>query len=132
MTANGTEIVERVVQALQADDGEAALKEIDPEVEVHDFDLPDAGIYRGHEGVLAWLADWGEPWDDYGWDGHRYVQAQDKVVHTFELWARTGELETKRRNAIVWTVRGEKITRLEYYTAQDEAREAAGIPSSSS
>ena len=29
-----------------------------PNIEVRDFDIPDAGVYRGHEGFRDWLSNW--------------------------------------------------------------------------
>jgi hypothetical protein len=34
----------------------------DPEVETYDHDIPDAGEYRGVEGLLSWQADWDREW----------------------------------------------------------------------
>jgi hypothetical protein len=45
--------------------GEQQWEWLDPEIEVYDHDIPGAGTYRGHEGYLRWLEDWGEAWDDY-------------------------------------------------------------------
>ena len=40
-------------------DLEAAFAAFDPEIETYDHHIPDAGEYRGLEGMLRWQADWG-------------------------------------------------------------------------
>jgi ketosteroid isomerase-like protein len=101
------ENVEAVRQAFEhfLQTGEAQLEFLDPEVEVYDHDIPDAGTYRGHAGYLRWLADWGEAWDDFSMDAERWIDAGDQVVFVFQLTARGrgSGVEVKRRDATVWT-----------------------------
>jgi len=46
--------------AAMEEDWPTALETLHAEAEIHDFDIPDAGLYRGHDGFLAWLKGWGE------------------------------------------------------------------------
>jgi hypothetical protein len=57
--------------------GEPLLETLDPEVEVFDHDLPDAGVYRGRDGFVRWLANWGEAWDSFS---GVEVKRQDAMV----------------------------------------------------
>ena len=110
--------------------GEIRWDLIDPDVVVVDHDLPDAGDYRGHEGFRKWLLeDWGSAWESYTIEPEQYVDAGDSVVSVFTLTARGkgSGVETRRRNAIVNTVQNARITRVEYYTTEEEARAAAGV-----
>jgi ketosteroid isomerase-like protein len=109
--------------------GEQLWEVLDPEVEVYDHDIPDAGSYRGHEGYLRWLEDWGEAWDDFSIEGERWIDAGDKVVFIFQLTARGrgSGVVVKRRDAMVWTARGHKMVRVDYYNNEAEALEAAGL-----
>jgi ketosteroid isomerase-like protein len=105
---------------------------IDPEIEVYDYDLPDAGIYRGFEGFERYVADWEAAWESWDWTLEDTIERGDRVVAVFTITARgSSGVETKRRNAIVFTLRAGKVVRAEYYTEPDEARAVAGIPSSS-
>jgi uncharacterized protein len=105
---------------------------IDPEIEIHDFDLPDAGVYRGHEGLARYLAQWEEAWEGWDWTIEEVLESGDQVVVLFEIRARSESgPPTSRRNGTVLTLRDGKIVRFEYYSEQDEARSAAGLPSSS-
>jgi ketosteroid isomerase-like protein len=109
--------------------GEQRLELLDPEVEVYDHDIPDAGTYRGHEGFLTWLADWGEAWDEFSIEAERWMDAGDRVVFIFQLTARgkASGVEVKRRDAMVWAVRDGKPVRIDYYNNVSQALEAAGL-----
>jgi ketosteroid isomerase-like protein len=109
--------------------GEQQWEAFDPDVEVHDHDIPDAGNYRGHEGYLRWLEDWGEAWEDFSVEPERWIDAGDKVVFIFQLTARGrgSGVEVKRRDAMVWTARDRKMIRLDYYNNEAQALEAAGV-----
>ena len=105
---------------------------IDPDIEIHDFDLPDAGVYRGQEGLARYLAQWEEAWEEWDWTIEEILESGDRVVVLFEIRARSESgPQTSRRNGTVLTLRDGKIVRFEYYTEQDEARRAADLPSSS-
>jgi ketosteroid isomerase-like protein len=108
--------------------GEPVLDGLDPEVEVHDHDIPDAGTYRGHDGFLKWLADWSEAWGDFSMEAERWIDAGDRVVLVLQMTA-TGKgsgVEVKRRDAMVWTLRDGMTTRIDYYNNESQALEAVG------
>jgi ketosteroid isomerase-like protein len=109
--------------------GDQRWEFLDPEVEVYDHDIPDAGTYRGHEGYNRWLEDWGEAWGDFSLEAERWIDAGDKVVVIFQLTARGkgSGVEVKRRDAIVWTVSDGKAVRLDYYNNESQALAAAGL-----
>ena len=64
MSQENVEIIRRALEHFDRT-GEPDWDQIDADVEVYDHDIPDAGIYRGHKGYAAWLADWGEAWSDF-------------------------------------------------------------------
>jgi ketosteroid isomerase-like protein len=109
--------------------GEPKWDTIDPNVEVHDHDIPDASIYRGHEGYAQWLVNWGEAWADFSMEVQRWIDAGDTVVCVFELTAKGKEsgLELKRRDAMVLTIQAGLCVRLDYFNNEAEARAAAGL-----
>jgi uncharacterized protein len=109
--------------------GEPQWDGIDRDVEVHDHDIPDAGTYRGHEGVAKWLADWGEAWSDFHLEAERWIDAGEKVVFVFRLTAtgRGSGVEVERRDAMVLTFRDGKTTRIDYYNNEPQALQAAGV-----
>ena len=62
MAQENVELVRRGFMAAMEEDWPTALETLDPGVKIQDFDIPDAGVYRGHDGFLAWLEGWGEGW----------------------------------------------------------------------
>jgi ketosteroid isomerase-like protein len=109
--------------------GEPQWEFIDPNVEVHDHDIPDAGAYRGHAGHAAWLADWGDAWDDFSIEAERWIDAGERIVFVFRLTAKGkgSGVEVKRQDAMVLTVRDGKSVRVDYYNNEAQALEAAGL-----
>jgi hypothetical protein len=94
--------------ATMEEDWPTALGTLDPEVEVLDFDIPDAGVYRGPDGFLAWLRGWAEGWDSWRVEDIEFRDAGD--------------------DAITYRIRSGKIARTEYFNDQRLAREAVGLP----
>jgi ketosteroid isomerase-like protein len=123
--------VEIIRRALEHFDrtGEPDWDQIDSDVEVYDHDIPDAGVYRGHKGYAAWLADWGEAWSDFSIESERSIDAADKVVFLFQITAKgkSSGIQVKRRDAMVFTLRDGKTVRLDYYNNEAEALEAVGL-----
>jgi hypothetical protein len=109
--------------------GEVLWELIDPNIEVHDHDLPDGGAYQGHDGFGKWLEDWGAAWDSYTVEPEEYFEAGDSVVSVFTMVAKGkgSGIETRRRNATVSLFKDAVLARLDYYTTKEEAFEAAGL-----
>ena len=110
--------------------GEPLWEQIDPEVEVHDHDIPDAGTYRGHEGYAKWLADWGAAWSEFSAEPEQWIDAGEQVIVVLQLTAkgRGSGLELKRRDAMLFTLRDGKSVRVDYYNNAAQALAAAGVP----
>src|SRR5215207_2311318 len=125
------ENVERVQRSIDhfARTGEPLFDVTHEDVEVHDHDIPDAGVYRGFDGLLRWLADWSGAWGDFTMTPERWIDAGDKVVLILLMTA-TGKgsgVEVTRRDGMVWTMRDGKAVRLDYYNTESQALEAAGV-----
>jgi ketosteroid isomerase-like protein len=130
MSDENVELVRRRFMAAVDEDWHAALEILDSDVEVHDFDIPDAGIYRGHDGYLAWLRRWGEGWASWRMEDIEFRSAgDDQVIALFRMIAKGGHsgMELQRRDAITYTLRGGKIVRIEYFNDQERALDAAGL-----
>jgi ketosteroid isomerase-like protein len=112
-----------------AERGEVLWDLIDPGIEIVDHDIPDAGSYHGHAGLGKWLEDWGSAWDSWEIGPTQLVDAGDVVVAVFTMVARGrgSGAPTSRQNATVNTVENGRISRVEYFTTQAEARAAAGL-----
>jgi len=124
------ELVRRGFEAAMREDWEAALATLDPEVEIVDFDIPDAGVYRGHDGFLAWLEGWGQGWESWWPEDVAFRPAgDDGVIALFRIVAKGGHsgLELERLDAIVYRIRNGLIVRTEYFNDQRRALDAAGL-----
>ena len=131
MSDENVELVRRGFMATMEEDWPTALATLDAEVEVLDFDIPDAGVYRGPEGFLAWLKGWAEGWDSWRVEDIEFRDAgDDHVIALFKLIAKGAHsgLELERQDAITYRIRAGKIVRTEYFHDQRLAREAVGLP----
>ena len=131
MSSENVELVRRGFMAAMEEDWPTALDTLDPAAEIHDFDIPDAGIYRGHDGFLAWLEGWGEGWESWRVDDPEFRSVgDDHVIAQFRIVAKGGHsgMELERLDAITYRIEGAKIARMEYFNDQGRAREAVGLP----
>ena len=130
MSEENVEIVRRGFIALMEDDWPTALSTLHADIEVHDFDIPDAGVYRGHDGFREWLSNWGESWDEWWVDDVEFrAGSNSQVIALFKIVTRGKEsgIEINRDDAIVYRLDAGKIVRAEYFNRQDAALEAAGL-----
>jgi ketosteroid isomerase-like protein len=130
MSEENVEFVRRRFGSALEGDWETALAKLDPKVEIHDFDLPDAGVYHGHDGFRAWLERWSDGWESWRMEDVEFRSAgDDGVIALFRVVARarhTG-IELERDDAIVYRIRDGRIARLEYFNDQRAALDAAGL-----
>jgi ketosteroid isomerase-like protein len=130
MSQENVEIVRRGFMAVLEGDWPSAFATLDPEIEVRDFDIPDAGVYRGHEGFREWLSIWSESWEQWRVEDLEFRAAADDQVIALFTMITTGKgsgIEIKRGDAIVYRLSGDKIARTEYFNDQAKALEAAGL-----
>jgi ketosteroid isomerase-like protein len=127
MTEEAMTVVKEFTEGLAG--GNVRWDLIDPAVDVVDHDIPDADSYHGHDGFVKWIGDWGSAWESYEIQPERFVDSGDVVVSVFMMVARGkgSGVETRRRNATVNTVKDGLVTRVEYYSTEGEARQAAGL-----
>lgn len=109
--------------------GEPDFSALDGEIEVHDHDLPDAPVQRGHDGFVRWMENWGSAWAQYTMEPEEFIDAGDRVVVVIRMTA-TGSgsgMTLERRDALVYELRDQKVVRLDYFNSREEALEAAGL-----
>jgi ketosteroid isomerase-like protein len=110
--------------------GEALWEDLHPECEMHDHDIPDATVYRGHDGWREWRAHWASAWESSTLEPEEYIDAGDgRVVLVARVSARGkgSGVDVERREGIMWTIRDGKTVRIDYFSSPDEALEAAGL-----
>jgi uncharacterized protein len=129
MSQENVEVVRRGYEAYERGDMESAFADLDPEIEVYDHDIPDSGEYRGLDGVLRWQADWETSWESWRWEAEDFIDAGDRVVAILRVHAkgRGSGADVERLDGAVWTLRGGKGVRLDYYGSKAEALEAVGL-----
>jgi ketosteroid isomerase-like protein len=130
MSEENVELVRRGFMAAMEEDWPTALATLASDVEIHDFDIPDAGVYRGHEGFLAWLERWGEGWESWRVEDVEFRPVgADHVIALFRIIAKGGHsgMELERLDAITYRIDGGTIARMEYFNDQALAREALGM-----
>jgi len=130
MLEDNVEIVRRGFTATMEADWQTALATLDEEAEIHDFDIPDAGTYQGHDGWFAWLENWSESWDSWRVEDVEFRKAgPDGAIALFTMIAKGGGsgLEVERSDAIVYRLENGKVVRMEYFNDQAMALQAAGL-----
>jgi len=129
MSQENIEIVRSSYDAYVRGDLGAALAPIDQEIEIYDHDILDAGEYRGLEGLLQWQADWESSWDSWRWEPEDFIAVGDRVVAVLRVHAkgRHSGVDVERLDGAVWTLRGGKCVRLDYYGNREQALKAVGL-----
>jgi ketosteroid isomerase-like protein len=113
--------------------GEALWADLHPDVEMHDHDIPDGALYRGHDGWREWSAHFAEAWESVSLEPQEYIDAGDgRVVLVARVAARGigSGVEVERLDGVMWTIRDGKTVRMDYYGSPAEALEAAGLTDS--
>jgi ketosteroid isomerase-like protein len=106
--------------------GEPDYSVLDPEIVCHDFpELPDTGVYRGHQGFLALIANAIEGFDEFKIEPQEFIDAGDQVVVLVRTVGRGKLSGADAEVAHVWMVRNGKVVELRLYGNRDQALEAA-------
>ena len=129
MAGDNLEIVQRAIEAFNANGVDGILPLIHPEFEA--TTPPDLAsepdTYRGHDGVRRWFDSFYEAMDDIRWDAHEFHEVGDRVVVEFTLRARgkTSGLDFGQNAVMVWSFRGGKAIRIQLFQTLEEALAAA-------
>jgi ketosteroid isomerase-like protein len=102
------------------------------DIEVHDHDIPDAGVYRGHSGYTQWLEDWADAWSEFSLEPEEFIDVDDRVVVVLQMRAtgRGSGVTVRRKDAMVVEVRDGLAVRLDYYNTQEQALQQVGLQAS--
>jgi ketosteroid isomerase-like protein len=102
---------------------------LDEDIDVHDYDTPDKGAYRGHAGYGRWLKDWGAAWADWTMEPQDYIDAGDQTVVVFLMKAtgRDSGVAVERQDAMVANMHDGKIASLDYYNNKRQALNAVAL-----
>jgi ketosteroid isomerase-like protein len=136
MSEENVELVRAVIDAHERRDFDAVFAAYDPAIEWHtvggrapawsDFEP----VYRGHEGVRNFWRSWFTAWETADFEYEEFIDAGDRVVTILSqrMRGRTSGIELEWNSyAQVWTVRNDKVVRVEFLPSRAEALEAVGL-----
>jgi uncharacterized protein len=130
MAESNEQRLRRGYAALSRGDYEAIRELLDPEIVLRDRpEVPDAGSYRGFEGMLSTLRDTSESFEEFRLEPTEFFEQGDKVVVFLVMTGRgrTSGVPVEERIAHLWTLREGLAVELQAFTVQADALEAAGM-----
>ena len=133
MSKLNAEVVRAGFEAMSRGDLPALLELIDPAVEwTVRPDLPDAGVYRGHEELLQLIGRFAEVLDDQWYEPQEFIDGPGDTVVVPIHWGARGrssgmEVASRQDETWVFTIQDGKVIRVTEYGQKREALEAAGI-----
>jgi ketosteroid isomerase-like protein len=135
MSQENVEIVRRLYDAAAHRDSEAVLALYDPAVEVDMSrapcrDLVGRSFYHGHDGLRTYFREWYSAWENVASDLEELIDAGERViaVETTRGRGRVSGAEVELHQCMIWTLRADKIVRVESLEAtREEALKVAGL-----
>ena len=131
MSQENVDRVRRGYEALAQGDFQALFEILHPAVEMSDAEnFPEVGTYRGHQGVLDFLAQQTPVWDDFRLVPERFLAVGDDgvlVLHRQTGRSKQTGLRLDAPYAHFWTVREGQAVRCVTYSSWEEALEAVGL-----
>jgi uncharacterized protein len=124
-------LVRSLFAAWERQDMEAVFALYDPAIVWDNSTLPgpNAGVYRGREGVRQFLREWLEAFETHEIHAEDFIDAGDAVVVRVRVTGRGkasgAEVEMPRWN--VYRIRDGLVIRIEIFETKAEALEAAGF-----
>jgi ketosteroid isomerase-like protein len=134
MSQENVELVRRGIETLNRGDFEGALALTNPPPEFEFVPsgvlIPDlADVQRGPEGIRRVMEVFLGEFDDAHIEVHALIDAGDQVFGSFTVRGRGRQsgAETSWDVWNVWTMRDRSVVRIQGFTDQDAALEAAGL-----
>jgi ketosteroid isomerase-like protein len=107
--------------------GEMGLDKLDPEIAMFESStLPGAASAIGADAVQRYIESFAKYWDEIRFEPQEYIDAGERVVVVARLIGRgkTSGVAVERIWAYVWTVRAQKVLRMDGYSSREEALKA--------
>jgi ketosteroid isomerase-like protein len=125
------DLVRRVIAAHNRGEFAVVFGAYHPDIEWSLERLPPLGgfdrVYRGHEGIRTFWRTWFDAWETVSFEYEEFIETGEQVVSilTQRMRGRSSGLEVDWNSyAQVWTIRGGKIVRVEFFQSRSEALEA--------
>jgi ketosteroid isomerase-like protein len=130
MSQENVEIVQGAFAAYFRGD-EPGLRAIaDPEVTVTTRpDQPDVSDHHGVDGLIAFLGEWAEAWEEYTFEVLRVRDVDDLVIATARQrgQGKRSGIPIDDEVTFVFSVRNERIVRLQMFGREQQALDALGL-----
>jgi ketosteroid isomerase-like protein len=127
---SNADIVRQLMERFEAGDFEGQLELIDPDVVLVEWpEAPDTKTAHGHAGVRQINESWFEAWEWIRTEVDEFVESGDRVLARGRTSGKGkgSEVEVEIDSFNVYTLRRGKVTRMEFFTKEEPAREAAGL-----
>lgn len=130
MTRENVDLMRRFYEAF-AERGAAAIPTelIEPDFELALFPPFPSGPFRGGQGIVDFAREFDTIFEEYRLEAEEFIDIDDRVavVVRFRGHGIGGGVPVDERLAHVWTIRGGKLARGDFYTDVAEALEALGV-----
>jgi ketosteroid isomerase-like protein len=130
MQNSAEELVRRAYQAFSERDLDALMNIADPQIEIHTVTGMIAGRdepYRGHQGLMEYLRDVSETWDEIELLPNDFHELSDcRLVVFGRVRARRELAVIDAPNAWLWEVAGGRIRSARVFGDPQSARELLG------
>jgi ketosteroid isomerase-like protein len=130
MSQENVELVRRAHEALNDGDVDALVGLCDVAFRLDMSDrVLNPEVYDGHDGIRRFYAEVRDVWESYTWEPEKLLESRDQVVALLRSSSRGrgSGIELERRTAMLWTVRGDRLTSLRFFRDRLQALEAAGF-----
>lgn len=132
MSRENVELVRAAWQAWDRREMEAIFSFYDPAIVWDQTHAPVqlSGVYRGHEGVRQFFREWLSPFENFYAYAEEFIDAGDAVVVRVRQGGRGRQSGVEVEMPHYWQVyrlRDGRAVRIEVYSDEREAREAAGL-----
>jgi uncharacterized protein len=130
MPQGNAEIVRRAHQALNRGDVDALVGLCDAAFRLDMSDrILNPAVYDGHDGIRRFYAEVRDVWEAYTWEPEKLLASGNEVVALLRSSGRGrgSGIELERQTAMLWTVRGNRLTSLTFFRDRANALEAAGL-----
>ena len=132
MASENVEIVRRLLEAFDRRDNEFPFTVYDEQIvwDVIGFEMVDAAVFHGHEGVRSFWRQWLGAWERVEFEVREIIDAGDTVVSVLcqRNRGRHSGIEVEMGPyALVWTLRNGKVVRMRAFGSAAQGLAAAGV-----
>jgi ketosteroid isomerase-like protein len=124
------EIVRVSFDAYMRGDFDALAEMLHPDLEVHDWpEAADPQVYHGAGAILEAREEWGKAWERVHAEPVDLIENGDRVLAVMRTVGkgRGSSIEVELDTYGVYTFRGAKLAKVQYFTDRQAALDAAGV-----